>query len=500
VSGTDYVFDKFARTCDVCGTPRAARELQLRDGIAICISHPGYRTAKEIDKLNAQRRIPIPILPKYTRPLTPIPTWEVEEGRLFDMATNVAPFETFDTTSDGQPGVSGARSVAAAGWATVYLYALVTEGKRPAAWLARARTQIATLGDYLLTQQQTAASTVRRGGFGFPGGLYTATDAGVGCLALALAYQINGASKYLTGAQAACDFIVNLQAGDLYSFGSTPTPVLYGPPTATYNDSAHTYDKVYTPAGLVCAWAMTVVKGIAGDGTYGGPGTVGGIYLSAPARLLSVAIAQQLTFWQNGVVETGGTVAVNGLSGTTPRNSFSGATGTWDAATTIVTSPWAVGIRSLYEATGTKAASALAFLAALTANPANATPAGQPARVRLTNTTGAFSAATAPPTAFTRTGTDDTGALYDYASAGLLAPFVALSSLEATKEAIGMPRVRTAEGSPRDGRSQYLGRLGMSGYSFQPWAPDGTHRQESVTRACQTGLLYRVNPATMGSH
>jgi hypothetical protein len=512
VSSSDFVFDKFLRTCDVCGTPRKASELTIRDNVAICIRHPGYRTAKELDRLNARQKVPIAPLRTTARPLSSLETWEAEEGQIFDLVTAVAPFEVFDTTSDGCPGIknsapglTGNNSYTAAGWSCVYLYSVIAENKRPAAWLARAKAKLASLADYLLSVQTPAiAGDWTVGGFdlaviGGPSQRFHAASAGVCCMALCRAYQVTGALKYLDAAKKAAGFIVVLQATDLAAFTVQPA---YGPPAYYWDDTDGDYGMSYYPGDLVCYWAFSVLKAIAGDITITAPDPAA--FTSDPSRKISTFMSRHRAFWTTGIANKGTTTLINGLSSATPYEFFDAraANTVWTLnAGNVTAANWALGLRSLYEVEGTSAqtSSCYAYLQGLADDPAFAAPTKISHKVLLQGALGDFDPSTAPPTLFSPAG-KDASSFYDFASAGLLAPLATRASLDSTKAAIGIARRRTAEGSPRDGRRQYLGRLGMSGYSFQPYAPSVPNRQESVTRAAQCGLLYRIGMAGMGSH
>lgn len=510
MSSTDFVYDKFLRTCDICGTPRKASELSIRDNVAVCIRHPGYRTAKELDRLNARQKVPIAPLRTTARPLSSLETWEVEEGKIFDLVTTVAPFETFDTTSDGAPGVTGKKSYLATGWAMTYLYALIAENKRPAAWIARAKATLATLADFLVgIQTPPSAGDWTVGGFdrqlidnGQPLRSY-AQDAGVCCMGLCRAYQVTGALKYLDAAKAAAAFIVILQSYSLAVF-DTNFP-FYGPPATYWDDTAGEYSRQFFPGDLVCLWALSVLKGITGDILLVTPDQ--GVFTSNPSRLISASMSQMQAFWTTGTPNAGTTTVINGLSAATPFESFQYEDRAWglNGSDLVTTSNWAVGLRALYEVSGatSQVTACYAYLLALAQSAATEIPAGASQKRILAGATGDFDPTLAPPTSFdpgTLPPMEGGSGIYDYASAGLLAPLAARAALDSTKAAIGTARRRTAEGTPRDGRTQYLGRLGMSGYSFQPYAPFVPNRQESVTRAAQTGLLYRVGMTGMGSH
>lgn len=510
MTATDYVFDGFFKTCDVCGNPRRADEITVRDNIVICDIHPGYRTARELDRINARRRLPIEKPIRNSKPFSPLPTDMAPEGAIFDLVTTVAPFETYNTTSDGNPGILGSTSYRAAGWAMIYLLAIVAEGRRPEAWRTRALQKAIELGDFLITKQVgngtsptlTSATAAHYGAFTESSGTYLTEDVGTCCAALCKLYQQTSTLKYLDAAKRCANFLANAQAGELMA--SAPTAKRFGAAALGFSTGTNTLDASYLPSTLVSAWGLSVLKGIAGDGTYGAPGTVGGIFTASPALTLTAAITQQTTFWSTGAAETGSTTVINGFSATTPRAFYDGVGQTWNyfGGTKIPTSWWTEGVYALLQIGGITAqvSSLFTYLAGLTADTTFATPDGSSDKVTQQGVTGDFDATLAPATTFDAGTGKNATAFYDWASTGLLAQLqasLAPAKLAAVKEMLSVPRHRTVEGSPRDGRTQYLGRLGRSGLSFQPFSATN-QRRETVSMAAQTGLLYRYRQGFMG--
>lgn len=501
MDATNYVTDGFDRMCDVCGRPCTHGRFTTDGSVVICDRHPGYRRAKQLDELNAKVRIPIVRPVKNTKPFNPSPTYEAEEGKLFDLVVTVAPYETLDTTSDGAPGITGSKSPTAAGWAMLYLLSIVSEAKRPQAWRTRALAKAVELGDYLIANQRGnvnfPADTI--GIVGYHGAIdngttsLTATDAGLACLAFCRLYRQTATAKYLAAAKLAAQFIVNMQG----KLAASPFTVDRGAVTRTYNLSFDSVDNQYFPGDLVCMLALTELLAIAGDGTYGAPDTVGGLFVVAPARLLSVSIAQQRAFWVTGE-------GTNGLSATTPHSLFDAATATWmdtapgfgvNAARAVGTSDFVVGVRALFEVDGVsdRVGALWDHLASYSDNAVFATPAGASDQVIAAGATGTYDASLAPPAVLDAANARNFTSFYDWSAAGNLAGITSVrapATLARIKETIGNPRHRTAEGSARDGRTQYLGRLGTSGLTFQPFSTNG-QRQESVMRAAQVGNVYR---------
>lgn len=510
----DTVFENYWRTCDICGNPRTRAQITVRDNIAICSIHPGFRTARELDNINARRK-PIRIRPvRGEKPLPMAPTYLVEEAAIFDLVTSVAPFETRDVASDGAGGITGVRSYQAIGWAILYLLAVYTEGRRPLAWRTQALAKARELGDLLISKQVgngiapsfTPATSQVSGGLsrfdlgGTTDVIFYAIDQGLACVAWCRLFTATGAEKYRYAAGLSANMIVNLMAGDLLVSG--PTSSFYGPPTDSYDFIAGTYDHTYTPSGLVCLWGLTLLKTIAGDGTYGAPGSAGGFFTSTPARLLSAAISQIRSFWANGAFDSTTGTTFTGLSAATPRVAFNASSASWSVGGVITSADWATALRSLFETEGVsdQVTDCHGYLASIAHNPSFSTAAGASAAVITRSATGTYDPSVAPPTFILVSTGQNASSFYDYGAAGLLAPIQsarAPSRLDALKEILATPRPRYLEGSPRDSRTESLGRLGRSGLSFQPYTSTGV-RQESVTRAAQVGFLYRYRQAFGG--
>ncbi len=511
----DTVFEDYWRTCDLCGRPRTRAQIQVRDNIAICYIHPGFRTARELDKLVAKRK-PVTIKPvKGQKPFAYAPTYAVEEAQILDLVCSVAPRETRNVISDGAGGVIGDPSYQAAGWSIVYLLAMYSEGRRPAAWRTQALAKAKTLGDFLIAQQygNGISPTLTKSNFLRFGGLdqfqlsdtaadtMKAADQGVAAVAFARLFQVTAAEKWRDAAKKVANFIVNLQALNLLT--SSPTGSFYGPPSHSLAGD-NTFDYQFYPDDLVCLWGLTLVLSIAGDGTYGADTTISGFYTAAPQRLMSTAIAQIRAFWLTGALDTSTGTVITGLSSTTPQDRYDATGGAWHriAFAFITTANWAVALRSLFEVEGTSAqvAECWDYLVSFTSSPTFETPTGTSTKVLLTGRTGTYDPTIAPAQFLDVTTTKNVADIYEFGAAGLMAPIQATrgpAGLSLMKETLGTVRPRYFEGSPRDSRTDYLGRLGRSGLSFQPWS-DISQRRESVTRAAQVGLAYRQQQTFMG--
>lgn len=470
-----YKVNSYRRLCDVCGRPRQIEDIRFADGTAICSLHPQYRTALQLNRINARVR-PTRILPvPQPKPFAPVDTYTVEEAQIFNFVTKTAPFETVNVKTNAG-AITGNRTLPSITWALAYLTGLIVEDERPATWLTYARTKAIALADLLITTQTpTTSGDAFTGGFdptvldGTVTQIYTAADTGVGLAGLCRLYQATGAEKYLRAAKLAAGFIVTLQASNLATFDSETA---VGPPQHGYDHTNGEYLLTFYPGDLVCLWGLSLLKAITGDISIGPTAAGKSNFTSDPTRLISVSMEQMRSFWATGY---GG---VNGFSAATPFSFLTavGSTVTW-GGTTITTSDWAAGVFSLAEVYGitSQVSDLWTFLRSLTGQGIDAT--------------------LAPPTTFV--GSAATSASYDWASAGLLARATASkarASLKTVKDTLSVPRQRYTEATPRSGETLYLGPLGISGTSFQPITDGATKREQSVTRASQVSLVYRQAP------
>lgn len=468
-----YKVNSYRRICDVCGRPRQIEDIRFADNVAICKIHPDYRTAQQLNAINARVR-PIRLLPvPQPKPFAPIDTYTAEEAEIFNFVCRVAPAELEDVTV-GNGTVRGGPTLPALTWALVYLTGLLIENKRPAAWMSAARTRALTLASTLLSAQvpYTDASPFV-GAFNpvvlspFAARTFTAADAGLGLLALVRLYTITGNETYIRAAKLTAGFIVTLQASDLLVAGPETA---WGPPQNGWDDNDGEYLGIYRPGDLVCYLALNALKAAIGDVVIGPAFTAG--FSGNPSRLISISMSQMRAFWQDGAV------GIVGFSGATPRVFFIGSPAQWITGT-IVTSDWAAGLWSLAEVEGAsdQVVDVWTHLRSLT------------------NTVG-MDATLAPPSSF-QDSAAVAGSRYDWASAGLMASTTTLkdrAALKAQKDTIAVPRPRFTEATPRSGDYLYLGPLGLSGASFQPVTSGTATRQRSVVRASQVSLMYREQP------
>lgn len=468
-----YKVGSYRRLCDICGRPRQIEDIRFQDNVAICSLHPQFRTAQQLDRINSRVRPPRMLPVPHPKPLSPIDTWTADESQVFSFVCRTAPFETVDVTANSG-AIAGGKSGQAAGWAAVYLAALIAENKRPAGWITQARAAAATCGDYLISIQ-FAYSDLTFGGAIHRGNEYRASDNAIACAAFCRLYQTLGAVKYLDAAKRCADFLVNLQATNLWTAPASPPPYLGGLPEL-FNKGAGEFSTSYFARDLLGLWALTLTKGIAGDITAGCTTTDSGVFSAPPAKLLSQSIAGIRSFWTAGV---GG---VTGLSTTTPFNNYSTIVG-WNG-TTLTSDDWPVALFALTEVDGVSAqvGALWDYLMAFTADPA---------------LTGDYDPKLAMATTVSTTTKHNTTTFYDWAASGLMARIETArgrASLKRTKDTLAVPRPRFDENTPRSGDYLYLGPLGRSTLKLLPYTATG-QRQQSVTRASQVGLLYRQQPS-----
>lgn len=475
---TPYKVNSYRRICDICGRPRQIEDIRFSENVAICKLHPEFRTAQQLNKINARVRAPRLLPVPQPKPFAPVDTWTAEEAQVFNFVTATAPFETVNVTSNAGT-ITGAQSIQAAGWAAIYLAALIEENKRPAAWIARARTAAATCGDYLISIQ-FSYSDLTFGGSVHQGNAYLAQDNAVACAAFCRLYQTLGTAKYLAAARRVGDFLVNLQATNLWTAPSV-SPRYLGALPEQYNFGAGEFSTLYHSRDVLGLWSLSLLKGLTGDVTVGCTTTDSGVFSSPPAKLLSQAIADIRSFWATGVA------GVTGLSATTPFNRYNTAGG-WENSglfgTVLDSNQWPLALFALAEVDGVSDQVAVLwdYLMSYTTS---ATLGGGDYDPKLAMATGVDTSTKTNSTTF-----------YDWAASGLMARIESSrdrASLKRAKDAIGVPRARFAEATPRSGDYLYLGPLGRSRLDFLPYTST-TQRLQSVIRASQAGLLYRQQP------
>lgn len=465
-----YKVGSYRRLCDICGRPRQIEDIRFADNVAICSIHPQYRTAQQLNRINALVRPPRILPVPQPKPFAPVDTWTAEEGQIFNFVTATAPYDVVDVTTNAG-AIVGGRSYQSYGWAIVYLTALLAENKRPAAWLTAARTKAIALGVEVMTFQNavTTNSSVsggfRRNNLNISDpSAYFAADNALLCAALCRLYTVTGNPTFLGGARGAGHFLVNLQATNLWVAGGGGAYI--GALPEKRQGSSISND--YYPSGLLGLWAFTLLQGALGDVTIGATTNAGGSFSSPPGKLISEAIAGLRLFWDPVTTITG--------------EYYSG--GAW-----INTSPpsneWATALFALSEVDGVSAQVATLWDYLMTYTSA-------------ASVAGTYDPTLALSTTFDTTTLKNDSGFYDWGAAGLMAKICTSrnrAAIRRAKDVLAEPRARYDEPHrPRGSETLYLGPLGYSTLEFDPVTSGTTTRQRSVIRASKAGLLYRQLP------
>ena len=487
-----YKVNSYRRICDVCGRPRQIEDIRFADNVAICKIHPQYRTAQQLNAINSRVR-PIPLLPvPQPKPFAPINTYTAEEAQVFNFITKWAPIDFVTmTVGPGDPFTTPGTTAASAEWAIIYLTGLLTENKRPSAWLTVARKVALALGERILAQQAVAGATATWlvGGveqsLNYPTTqIFGAADAGLTCAAFCALYNLTGDKRYLTGATNAAGFVTYLQSTAVNNFAPSGWNDL-GPPVAFSDEVNEDFLTGYTASSsLLCVWGLSVLKAITGDIVIGPTTATAATAPFVTARLLSTAIAQIRSFWVTGY---GG---FNGFSAATPRQVFNNKTLTWTASTGLTSLDWALALFALYETEGFSSQVQEIWNYLQTTTDSGHTAAS------------AFNPKLAPPigingTNHTVNGTSNS--LYEWAAPGLMAKIQASqdrASFTTVKETLSVPQPRYREATPRSGDCLSLGVLGRSPFDLTARTNNtgAAARIASVSRTAMGALIYRQQP------
>lgn len=504
---TSYVPRDYRRTCDLCGNLWNRSQLTRRRNWIFCpdCEDRGTRIIEEENDAIARQR-PFRILPvPNPKPLLidNLYNYIAEEGILFDFVLKTAPART----------LGGASDPAAAAAAAAYLVDIVARGTRPAVWLASASSVAVTSLSYLLTQQTgsplgpaSTAADPRYGGF-LVGGSYSTTTTIAAGLAFIKAYATFGTPGYLTAANRCATFLRHAQCGDIntvrhtvYPNGGAPYHV--GGIDAALNDSTGVQSGSFvTDDGYALAFFAALSAVVGSSATYGDV-AVTAFFTAATSATLVTMIGELAAFLEVGPTDSAhGDARTSPLSTTAPRGTYvaflsdgSGA-GSWGAPTTVTGIGIAKALAGLFAVNGadTVVASMLAWLAAIGPNAVNATPAANTPQQTLNGITGTFAPSTSPATSYTATApfTEATGALYDLAALGVLAPVLSVTSAASLRTA----RTAVSMGVPWSTfylDLKYLGLLGRGGLALQPHTT-ATMTVPDVLLAAQFGAVYRYS-------
>lgn len=501
-----YERGNYLRVCDICGHRFHFKDLKPIGELKFACKDdaPGL-TATQISRFNAKAR-PLVVKPnKYAKDYIQVPTYQHAEGELFNHVLKVAPAELPD----------GDNSPEAAAWTALYMAKILLEERRPTIWECDARCKLAECSAYLLSLQYgsstgpSATSDDPKYGGVLVGTVCDTTITIVAGIAFIYAYRATSVSSYLDAADRVATFLRHAQCGDLQVTAYT----VYPSGTARYHVGgfARGYDTTvsylldsYDVCDVLGCWFLDLLGEERGTSTEYGDAAATSFFTAKTKASIATMLSELTAFAETGPKDTAASgAAVTGLSTTAPRETYVAATNggsgtaTWTSQTNVASRPLGMAIRGLYEAGGNtaKVAAMMAWLAAFTANSANATPAALHPEAVLQGITGTYDPAVCPADNLKASApfTESTGARYDWATFGLLAPVLIAQTtdLRASKDALSKVR----RYSTKDIGERYLGPIGVSGLDFQPWAnTTPLSGQRSVTAAAMVSLAYREQP------
>lgn len=499
---TSYAPRDFRRVCDQCGVLWNRSDLHRKGPWIFCwdCDQPGDRIREQEDAAIARQR-PFRILPvpnakpqNYSDPYS----WQLEEAQIFNVITGTAIV----------PAMSGPTTSC---WAAIYLGQLLQQGARPAVWVATATSALRANVDNLLTAQYgsptgiaVGATDPKYGGLS-NGTSCTSANASLGGVAFLLAYAVLGDVKYAVAADRCATFLRHAQCCDLLVSGWTVfpaggAPYHVGGLAQAVLVSGPSYVTSYLLADVLALWFLQLLVNLRGAGAVYGDATSTAFFSASTTAPLSQMMAELGVFASVGVFDSSaGGALVTGLSTAKPQATYVaavngvGGAAAWTASATIPGATIASALAGVFAAFGatSQVTAVLAWLQSFTPNAANATPASNSPQQTLAGITGVYSPAIAPATSLASSApfTEATGALYDLAALGLLAPVLASTNVAALKSSRSTlsPPEPFAVGDPA---GKYLGPLGRAGLSLQPHSAAGA-AVPSVQLAAQFGAVYR---------
>jgi hypothetical protein len=506
---TQYVPRDYRRVCDQCGNLYNRSQLHRRRNWIFCsdCEPPGSRIIEEENAEIARMR-PFRILP------VPNPKPLLTDG-YYNFITEEAVVYDFIMATAPARNIGGANSVDAAAWATCYLADIVNQNTRPATWVSSAKTKIASLVTYLLTQQYGSptgvASTApdpRYGGFNSSNFYTTATTIAAG-LAFIKAYSALGTPEYLNAANRCATFIRHAQCGNIQATKHTVYPsggsaYYVGGLATSVADSTQLQSGSYNVSDVYAIVFLKALGVAVGLSTQYGDAASTAYFTSATQATLTTMIADLVTFAEIGPKDSAHADATTpGLSTTAPKTTYgaylSDATGSgsWGAPSTTPGISVAMATAGVYAASATDAAAAaiVPWLLAFTANSANATPTSNTPEQTIKGITGTYDPTVAPATSLLASAPfkEASGAFYDLAALGVLAP--TLSGLSVATLRNGRTTLAPSEPyttiAPNSLTNRSPGVLGRAGLSFQPVSSSGGAFTPDVVLAAQWGGVYR---------
>jgi len=503
---TGYERGNYLRVCDVCGHRFHFKDLSPIGELKFaCPDDAPGLTALQISRFNAKAR-PLVVKPnKYAKDYVQVPTYQMSEGELFNHVIRTAPAELVD----------GEDSPEAAAWTALYMAKVLLEERRPTIWECDAKCTLAYCAAYLLSLQY-GSSTGPSGTADNPryGGIYLDTTWDttvtlVAGIAFVYAYRATAVPGYLTAAERIATFVRHVQSGDSQTTAYTVYPsgggsYHIGGLSRNVDDATGLLSTSYDVSDVLGCWFLSLMVTEKGGSTQYGDAAATSFHSRANRASLSTMLSELTAFGESGAKDSASSGAlVTGLSTTAPRETYVAATNggagtaTWTSQANVASRPLGMAIRGLYEAGGNtaKVAAIMAWLAAFTTNSTNATPASMHPETVLQGITGTYDPAVCPADNLKAAApfTESTGARYDWGTFGLLAPVLAATGVDLRASKDALSKVRRF--STKDIAERYLGPIGVSGLSFQPWAATTPlSGQRSVTAASMVSLAYREQP------
>lgn len=464
-------------------------------------------TANQVSRFNARAR-PLIVRPrKLAKDYIQTPIYDLAEAQIFNFISQVAPAGERD----------GATDALSAAWAAIYMADVAIQGKRPQNWMRAARSTVERCLTYLLTRQAGSATGVgllptyassdpRYGGLatGTPTGdeFSTATwsteltiAAGI---AFVKAYAAFGTAGYLQAADRAAWFIRRVQSGNVQVGAYTVLPSgggrYYVKGLASgMVDSTATLTANYYLADVLGLLLLRLLADVKGDGALYGDATATA-YFGANQATLATMIDDLTSFAVDGARDANsGGALVPGLS-TSPKTLYQAATNgvggnaAWQAISEVTTRDLALALLGVYSANGNTAtvSTMMAWLASFSSNEDNRTPATLPEDQLLAGITGTYDPALCPADNLTPAElTEADGALYDWASFGVLSPILASNQgqMRTSKDTLSS----SVRFSFYDVGNVFLGPIGSSGLTLQPFFRNADGALVGVSGAPATG-------------
>jgi len=501
---TSYVPRDYRRVCDQCGLLFQRSRLHRKLHWVLCdiCDQPGDRIREQEDAAIARQR-PFRILPvPNAKPLSVDSPydWQAEEAQVFDFVALTAPSDV--------PG--GASDVPAAAAAAAYMAEIIIEGRRPAVWLSTARTVLDRCLAYLISVQYGGgiSATIDNtcyGGF-LLSGTFPASYSIAAGRAFIKGYTATGDWSYLSGARRCATFVRHAQCRDLQTpyttYPSAGTAYHVGGVSATVANATGLLSSRYNLTDVRAAEFLEEIGAAIGMDAMFGDAASTSYFTAATQATLETMISELVAFAVTGAKDANHDGDyITGLSTTQARNYYTAASsdgssgaGVWDTPSSVFSSVIASALAGVYAVNGADdtVTAILAWLAAFTSNAANRTPSTNTEAQTLAGITGTYDPAVCPASSLQAAApfTEATGATYDLATLGLLAPI--LSVTDPTRFRSSRATVSAGERwSTFDLSLRYLGLSGLGGLSLQPLSP----YQTFVSAAATFGSVYRyVNP------